>query len=119
MKHLRIITLKKITKSTGTVSLKNSSHSTTKDCNKKSKILPTYKVPKRNKNSHKLKEILMATKHKNQILIKRKHFKLYNFTTIQNEKKIFPIKDVLKLPTPKEEKNLNKLKRIKCSKKLI
>lgn len=94
MKPLLIITLKKITKSTGIVLLKNSRHFTTKDCKKKSKILPTYKIAKKNKNYLKLKGILITKIHKNQIQIKRKHLKLYNSTTIQNKKKISPIKDV-------------------------
>lgn len=119
MKHLRIITLKRTTKSTGTALLKNSSHFMTKDCKKKSKILPTYKMPKRNKNSHKLKEIPTMTNHKKKILIKRKHSKLCNFTLTPKKKKIFPIRDVLKLPTPKEKGTLNNQSLIKCSKKLI
>lgn len=77
----------------------------TKDCKKKSKILPTYQMPKENKNSHKLKEIPTTTKYKNKIQIKRKHFKLCNFTITQNKKKISTIKDVLKLPTPKEKES--------------
>lgn len=105
MKHLQIITLKRTTKSTGTALPKNSSHFMTKDCKKKSKILPTYKMPKRNKNFHKRKEIPTITKHKNQILIKRKHFKLHNFTITQNKKKISLIREVLRLPTPKEKES--------------
>lgn len=92
----------------------------TKDYKKKSKIQSISKKAKRNKKSRKQKDPCMIIKLKNLTHIKRKLFKLFNFTIIiQKKKKTLIKKGASKLLTLKEEKRSNKIKQIKCSKKLI
>lgn len=62
IKLFLIITLKKITKSTGTVLLKNSNVSMIKDYKTNLKTLTIYQKPKENQKPLKLKNILMTIK---------------------------------------------------------
>lgn len=80
-----------------------------KDYKTNLKTLTIYQKPNQNQKPLKLKDILMTIKQKinsKNLTLKatrKKLFKLFNIKTEQHKNKIFPKKDVSKLPTLKEE----------------